>query len=127
MKSRQIDPERLPPGTYLNTGEAASRGLAINRFCYDLKRPENRERYKADPDGEMERYGNDPVDRDLIRAKDWLALVKRGANVFVLLRLSLMHGDSLTATGAQMRGETVEEYLASRKIKAGASLTSKET
>jgi hypothetical protein len=47
--------------------------------------------------------------------------------VFVLLRLSLMHGDSLTATGAQMRGETVEEYLASRKIKAGASLTSKET
>jgi hypothetical protein len=75
----------------------------------------------------MERYGIDPVDRGLIRAKDWLALVKRGANVFVLLRLSLMHGDSLTATGAQMRGETVEEYLASRKIKAGASLTSKET
>ena len=127
MKSRQIDPDHLPPGTYLNTGAAAARGRAVNRFCYDLKSPANRDAYKADPEAEMERYGLDPADRDLIRKRDWLALVQRGANVFVLLRLALMHGDSLTATGAQMRGETVEQYLASRKMKAGASLRSKET
>lgn len=119
MRSRQLDPEALPSGTYLNTGEAATRGLQINRFCYDLRHPANRDAFAADPEAEMERYGLDAEDRALIRARDWLGLVKRGANVFVLLRLSQMCGDGLAATGAQMRGETLEEYLASRNLRKG--------
>ena len=120
MQSRQIDPHALPPGTYLNTGEAARRGLKVNRFCYDLRQPENRAAFEADCEAAMERYGLDPEDRELIRQKDWLGLIRRGANVFVLLRLAQLCGDGLIATGAQMRGETIEQYLATRNIgKAG--------
>lgn len=115
MPSRQIDPDRLPAGTYLNTGAAASRALRFNRFCYDLRHPENRDGFRADPEAAMERYGLDPEDRALVRARDWLGLVRRGANVFPMLRLSQLCGDGLAATGAQMRGETVEQYLASRQ------------
>ena len=120
MQSRQIDPAALPPGTYLNTGEAARRGLTINRFCYDLRQPENRAAFETDREAAMERYSLDPQDRELIRQKDWLGLIRRGANVFVLLRLAQLCGDGLIATGAQMRGETIEQYLATRNIgKAG--------
>lgn len=114
MGRRQLDPEFRLAGTYLNTGEAARRGYRVNRFCYDLKRPENREAFRADPDALMDRYGLPEETRALIRAKDWLGLVRDGANVFVLLRLSALLGDGLAATGAQMRGETLEQYLASR-------------
>ena len=116
MPSRQLDPDRLPAGTYLNTGAAASRALRFNRFCYDLRQPENRDRFRADPEAEMERYGLDPEERALVRVRDWLGLVRRGANVFPLLRLSQLCGDGLAATGAQMRGETLEEYLAGRQL-----------
>jgi LysR family pca operon transcriptional activator len=108
--------DHLPAGTYLNTGVPASRALRFNRFCYDLRHEENRDRFQADPEAAMQRYALDPEDRALVRARDWLGLVKRGANVFPLLRLSQLCGQGLAATGAQMRGETLEEYLASRQL-----------
>lgn len=116
MKSRQIDADALPAGIYLNSGEAARRGLKINRFCYDLRMPANRAAFEADREAEMARHGIDEADRELIRRKDWLGLIQRGANVFPLLRLAQLCGDGLIATGAQMRGETVEQYLATRTL-----------
>ncbi len=113
---RQIDADQLPAGTYLNSGEAASRGLKFNRFCYDLRMVGKREAFADDPEAAMDRYGIDPEDRALVRARDWLGLIKRGANVFPLLRLAQLCGDGLIATGAQMRGETVEQYLATRNL-----------
>ena len=119
IRSRQLDSEALPSGTYLNSGEAAQKGLKINRFCYDLRHPENRAAFEADREACMQRYGLDEADRELIRRKDWLGLIKRGANVFPLLRLAELCGDGLIATGAQMRGETVEQYLATRNVGKG--------
>ena len=115
MKSRQLDFHAIPDGTYLNSGKAAQIGLTINRFCYDLRHPGNRDDFLADRDALMDRYAIAAEDRALIAAKDWLGMVRRGANVFPLLRLAQLCGDNLTATGAQMRGETIEQYLASRQ------------
>ena len=119
MHSRQLDMDALPAGTYLNTGEAARNGLTINRFCYDLRHPENRAAFTENPEACMEKANLVPEDRVLIRKRDWLGLVRRGANVFVLLRLAQLCGDGLTETGAQMRGETLAEYLASRATHRG--------
>lgn len=114
MKSRQLDFAAVPDGTYLNSGRAAQLGLTINRFCYDLRHAANRDAFLADREALLDRYGVAAEDRALIDAKDWLGMVRRGANVFPLLRLAQLCGDSLTAAGAQMRGETIEQYLASR-------------
>jgi protocatechuate 4,5-dioxygenase alpha subunit len=115
--TQQLDLDRLPPGTYLNTGRAAQQGFKLNRFCYELRDPKNREAFTADAEALMERYGLAEEDRALIRAHDWLGLVRRGANMFPLLRLSQLCGFGLSGTGAQMRGETLEEYLASRQAR----------
>jgi protocatechuate 4,5-dioxygenase alpha chain len=112
----QVDLDHPPQGTYYNTGEAAKRGLRLNRFCYDFRYPDNREAYRSDPERHMERYGLSEDERHLVRSGDWLGLVRYGANVFVILRLAEIHGDGLTAVGARMRGQSVEEYLASRVV-----------
>jgi protocatechuate 4,5-dioxygenase alpha chain len=120
VQSRQIDLDAVPFGTYLNTGRAARAGLRLNRFCYGLREPANREAFRGDPDACMAKHGLDPEDRALICQRDWLGLVRRGGNVFVLLRLARLCGDGLIETGAQMRGETVEQYLASRGDQKGS-------
>jgi hypothetical protein len=117
MPSRQLDLSAPPTGTYLNTGAAAQSGLRVNRFCYDLKDPANRAAWEADPEALMERYQLAEEDKVLIRAYDWLGLVQRGANVFPLLRLSQLCGFGLAGTGAQMRGETLEQYLSTRQAR----------
>lgn len=114
MTRRQIDPDSLPHGTYLNTGARAMQGMRLNRLCYDLREARNRDAFMADPEAQMQLYEIDPEDRVLIRARDWLGLIKRGANVFPLLRLSQLCGVGLAGTGAQMRGQTLEDYLATR-------------
>jgi hypothetical protein len=116
MTLRQLDLAALPAGTYANTGQAARDGRAVNRFCYDLKEPGNRRAFLDDPEAEMERCGLAPEIRQLIREHDWLGLIQRGANIFPLIRLSMLCGDNLEATGAQMRGESLEEYLTSRGL-----------
>lgn len=116
---RQIDLEAMPKGTYANCGRTAQQALRFNRFCYDLRIPENREAFRTDPEAAMARYGLDEAERELVRQRDWLGLVRRGGNVFVLLRLSQLCGHNLTETGAQMRGETLEQYLASRQVTKG--------
>lgn len=113
---KQVDLDHPPAGTYYNTGEAARRGYRLNRFCYDLRHPANREAYRADAEALMDRYGLDEDERRLVRAGDWLGLIRYGANLFVILRLADLHGDGLTAVGARMRGQSVEDYLATRTV-----------
>jgi|ERR1700733_10913697 protocatechuate 4,5-dioxygenase alpha chain len=115
VRSRQIDFDAVPLGTYLNTGRPAQAGLRFNRFCYDLRDPTNRGAFQNDPEACMASHALNPEDRALVRDRDWLGLIRRGANVFVLLRLAQLCGDGLVETGARMRGETVEQYLASRR------------
>lgn len=114
---RELDLDALPAGTYLNTGNAARRGFKLNRFCYDLRDPANRASWQQDAESLLDRYEIDEEDRALIRAHDWLGLVRRGANVFPLLRLAQLCGYGLAGTGAQMRGQTLEEYLSTRQAR----------
>ena len=120
---KQVDLASPPPGTYYNTGAAARRGYRLNRFCYDFRYPENREDWRADADALMDRYGLTPEERELVRTGDWLGLIRYGANLFVILRLAKLHGDGLTAVGAQMRGQSVADYLTTRGV---ASAPAKE-
>lgn len=112
----QVDLDHPPAGTYFNTGAAARRGFRLNRFCYDLRYPANRDAYRADAQALMDKYGLSEPEQKLVRAGDWIGLVRYGANLFVILRLAELHGDGLTAVGAQMRGQSVEDYLASRQV-----------
>jgi len=63
----------------------------------------------------MNRYGIAPDDQALIHAHDWLALIKNsGALIYHLVKLSALLGEGLYHAGAQQRGETHAEFLATR-------------
>ena len=112
----QIDFDHPIDGSYLLTGAASSRGYRLNRFCHSLQSPANRDAFKRDEFACMREHALSEEEIAMVTRRDWLAMVRYGASHFLVFRLSGTLGLGLAATGAQMRGETLEEFMRTRKL-----------
>ena len=111
-----LDPSPLPTGCYPLGGAASARAYRMNRFCHALLVPANRAAFKADPPAAMRAAALSDQETAMVNARDWLSLVRHGVSPFLLFRLSGALGCGLAATGAQMRGQTLEEFMQTRNI-----------
>lgn len=100
------------PGTVQFTAERAFDGRHLTAFCLSLRVASNRASYLTDPDAYMQRYALTAADRDLVRARDWTALLRRGAHLQAVLKLCATHGGNLFDIGAHNAGVSVTELLA---------------
>ena len=89
-------------------------GYRINKLCNSLTDATNRATYKADEEAYMEKFRLSDAQKALIRARDFGGLLDAGANIYFLLKLGVVTGNGLYYMGAQMRGETYEQFLATR-------------
>jgi protocatechuate 4,5-dioxygenase, alpha chain len=101
-------------GTTVFTGERSQQGYRINKLAMSLSVPANRAAFQANERGYMANYGLTAGEVDLVARRDWAGLVAAGGNVYVLLKIAGTVGQNLLQMGAQMRGETLETFLASR-------------
>lgn len=105
-------------GTYVFDNTRSRQGYDLNRFAYSLTDPRNRESFRGDEEAYMSRYGLSEPQKDAVRRRDWLALIKEhGGNIYYIYKVGAAVGSGLYHMGAQMRGETYEQYLNSRKAK----------
>ncbi|MEQ9814906.1 MAG: gallate dioxygenase [Azospirillaceae bacterium] len=104
------------PGTYPFTLERSQRCFRINDFLHRLTQPVHRERFLADFEGLADEYGLDEEERRLIRARDWIGMIRRGVSFFVLEKMAAVIGVSNPEIYASMRGETIEEFMKTRKV-----------
>ena len=102
-----------PPMTVF-TGELSRRGYRLNALGMSLTDPANRRRFLADEVAYMRAIGLDDDQIRLVQARDWAALVTAGGNIYLLLKIAATVGQTLIQMGAQMRGETVEAFMATR-------------
>ena len=117
MSQSREEPEKIE-GTYVFDGAQSSKGYRLNKFFFSLNRAENRAAYKEDPEALMERFGLTDWEKRKLREKDWLALAREGgANIYFMYKMGSVTGDSLQHIGAAFRGETLEEFLNTRKVK----------
>jgi protocatechuate 4,5-dioxygenase alpha chain len=113
----QIDRARPIADTYVFDGALSRRGYRLNRFCHSLTAEATRAAFKADEEAYLARFGLDEDEKRLVRARDFLGLIRAGANIYMLLKLGAVTGNGLYAIGAQQRGETLERFLATRNVK----------
>ena len=52
---------------------------------------------------------------DLVARRDWTGLVDAGGSIYVLLKIAATVGQNLLQIGAQMRGETLDAFMASAR------------
>ena len=103
-------------GTYLFTLERSARALRLNRFLRGLVVPENRALLKENADAAFDKAGLDTTERDMVRKRDWSALIRYGASFFCLEKLARVSGVSNPEMVAAMRGETLEQFLKTRNV-----------
>lgn len=119
VKSAERQFSQPRPGTYLLTVSLAQQGYRLSAFCRSLMRPEARAAFKADEEAAMRASGLDQAEREMVRARDWLAMVRYGVNHFLVFRVAGTLGVGLVGVAAQMRGETLDAFKQTRRVWEG--------
>ncbi len=102
-------------------GALSQRGYRINRFAKSLTTPAGRAGFLADQRGTMAGFGLTAEEMDLVQSHQWQALLERGASIYLIAKIAIVLGDTLYHVGAQMRGETHEQFM--QAIRAGRGHT----
>ena len=103
-------------GTYAFDLRTSNRTLKVNRFFWNMIRADYREAYLKDPVGVMTAAGLTATEQAMVEQRDWIGLVRHGANFFVLEKFARVARLSNLEVYASMRGETLDEFLATRRV-----------
>ena len=103
-------------GTYVFDLATSAKALRLNRFLHGLTSRNNRALFKGDAEAAYEKGGLTEEERRMVRDLDWAALIRYGASFFCLEKLARVRGVSNPEMVAGFRGETLEEFLKTRRV-----------
>jgi protocatechuate 4,5-dioxygenase alpha chain len=102
-------------GTKVFTGERSRAGYRLNRMAMSLTGAANRDAFVADEAGYARGMELNDAEIDMIRRRDWKAMIDAGGSIYLLIKIAGALGVPLYAVGAQTAGMTLEQFMASRK------------
>ena len=103
-------------GTHPFTLDVSHRAFRLNDFLHRLVEPEHRRRFLDDTQNLYDDFELSDEERRLLDERDWIGLIHYGVIFFSLEKMAAVIGSSNPAIYAQMRGETMEEFQASRNV-----------
>ena len=103
-------------GTYPFDLRASHRALKLNRFFWRMVQLEWRQRFLADPEALMSDAGLSDQEKALVRARDWIGLVRYGVCFFVMEKFARVVRMSNLEVYAAMRGESFEDFMKTRRV-----------
>ncbi len=101
-------------GTYPFTLDRSVKAFRVNAFLHALIDKDKRAGFLADPELAFEAAALSDTERDMIRKRDWRAMIQYGVSFFMLEKLGAVVGVSNLHIYAAMRGETLEEFQKTR-------------
>ena len=101
-------------GTYPFDLERSHKGYRLNRFLHNLINPAWRERFLQAPDDLFDEHQLTLQEQDMVRRRDWQALIQYGAIFFLLEKLGAVVGVSNLHIYAAMKGLSLEEFQKTR-------------
>jgi len=111
---RQLAGAEALEGTYPFTLARSVKGYRLNKFLHRMIEPAHRARFLQDEEGALREAGLSAEECDMIRRRDWRALIRYGASFFMLEKLGAVVGISNLHIYAAMRGETLEAFQKTR-------------
>ena len=100
------------PGTYVFDGRRAMKGYALNKMCMSFNSAENRAAFVRDEDAYYDKYGLTDEQREVVRERDVLGMLRAGGHIYYLAKLAGILGLDVQDVGALQTGKTVEEFKA---------------
>ena len=111
-------------GTYPFTLDRSVKAYRINAFLHRLVEPDFRRRFLADPEPMFEESGLTELERDMVRRRDWRALIHYGVIFFLLEKLGAAVGTTNLHIYAAMRGQSLEDFQKTRNAQMLYSVAS---
>jgi protocatechuate 4,5-dioxygenase alpha subunit len=102
------------PGTYLFNADRCRAGYHINMFCMSMSKDENRKAFLADEQGYLDtKFPQLTAEqRRCILERDWLGMVKTGANIYYMSKFGATLGKSFQYMAGEMTGQGQDQYRA---------------
>src|SRR5215475_939869 len=101
---------RRIPDTPIFDGEAAGKGYALNKMCFSFNSADNRAEFLRDEDAYCTKFGLTAEQRAAVKARDVLAMIAAGGNVYYLAKLAGIFGLNVQDIGAQQTGMSVDAF-----------------
>ncbi|MCI2399219.1 protocatechuate 4,5-dioxygenase subunit alpha [Aliiroseovarius subalbicans] len=98
------------PGTFVFDADRSRQGYHLNQFCISLRKAENRDAMKADPEAHMARFPMSEEQCQAVRDRDWNRLLELGGNIYYTSKLAAFDGITFQDLAAMMTGVSREEY-----------------
>ena len=112
------------PGAYVFDGRHAYGAYPLNKMLFSFCEGSSREEFERDPSAYCDRYGVTGKLKDLVMTKDFLGMLRAGANIYYMAKMAIPRGTSVQDAGAQFQGITTKEFQA-RLAAKGEGLTEK--
>ena len=109
------------PGTTLFDAEQSRLGYHLNMFCMSLMKAANREAFKADEHGYLDRWPMTELQKEAVLARDWNGMIALGGNIYFTAKIAATDGLSFQQIAAIMSGVTQPEY-AKMMLRGGRSI-----
>ena len=100
--------------SYVFDLERSARGLRLNRFLHGLTKADKRKLFLDDPEEAMKNLSEE--EKGMVRGLHWKAMQDYGASFFCLEKLARAKGVSNPEMVAAFRGETLEQFLKTRRV-----------
>lgn len=113
-------------GTYPYTLTRSVKGFRINRFLHSLIDPAVRARFQGEEEACLAAANLSEEERDLIRKRDWIGMIRYGAIFFMLEKLGAVTGVGNIHIYAAMKGMSVEEFQKTRNAAITYGVAGKE-
>ena len=100
------------PGTYVFDGKAAHHAYGLNKLLFSFNHEENRKAFADDAAEYAERFELTPEQREALLGRDFLSMIRLGANIYYVAKLAVPSGVSVQDAGAAFQGITTDEFKA---------------
>jgi protocatechuate 4,5-dioxygenase alpha chain len=98
------------PGTILFDAEQSRLGYHLNMFCMSLMKAANRETFKADERGFLDRFPMTEAQKQSVLDRDWNGMLALGGNIYFTAKLGACDGLSFQQLAGVMTGMGQPKY-----------------
>jgi len=110
MVNETLDHHASIPGTTLFDGAQAMKGYGLNKMCFSFNKAQARQEYLDDPESYFDKFGLTEEQKQAVRDKNVLAMIRQGGNIYYLAKLAGIYGLSVQDVGAQQTGMSLEAF-----------------
>jgi len=124
--SRELAGIEKLEGSYPFTLDRSLKAYRLNEFLHRLIEPGFRKRFLDDPEPLYTEAGLTGEEQDLVRRRDWRAMMHYGVIFFMLEKLAAVIGTTNLHVYAAMRGQSLEEFQKTRNAQVLYSVAGKD-